>query len=169
MAEPATSANEHPSPRWLSPEEMTSWYALVELLYRMPTALEAQLQRDSKLSFTEYYVLAYLSDQPTLRLRLSELAVLSNAELSRMSHLINRLEKRGLVRREPDPDNGRYTQAVLTTAGHEYLVGAAPGHVEHVRELVFDTLDAGELDQLRAIAGKLIAAIDRDRDRDGDH
>jgi DNA-binding MarR family transcriptional regulator len=87
------------------------------MLARLPTALEAQLQRDSQLSFVEYYALAGLSEQPDRTMRMSELAVLTNAELSRLSHLITRLQKRGYVRREPDPDDGRYTNAVLTDAG----------------------------------------------------
>jgi DNA-binding MarR family transcriptional regulator len=160
MAAPVTSANDQP--RWLSPAELNVWYSVAELLYRMPTALQSQLQRDAKLSLVEYYALAYLSDQPDHRLRMSELAVLTNAELSRLSHLVSRLEKRGLVRRAPDPSNGRYTQAILTEAGYDYLAAAAPGHVRRVRELLYDVLDPAELQQLRLLTTKVIAAIDRD-------
>jgi len=94
---------------------------------------------------------------------MSELAVLTNAELSRLSHLITRLEKRGYVRREPDPTDGRYTNAVLTDAGYKHVVAAAPGHVATVRELVIDALDDSELDALRASATRIIAGIDDTR------
>ena len=70
------------------------------------------MQCDSDLSFVEYYVLASLSDQPEYTMRMSRLAVLANSELSRLSHLMSRLEKRGFVLREPDPADGRYKAAV---------------------------------------------------------
>jgi hypothetical protein len=41
-----------------------------------------------------------------------------------------------LVRREPDPTDGRFTNAILTEKGFQTLVEAAPGHVAHVRSLV---------------------------------
>src|SRR3954451_20572783 len=96
--------------QWLSDDQLAAWRGFMKVLQRLPTALESQLQQDSKLSFIEYHVLAHLSDQPGRRMRMSELAVLANTELSRLSHMVGRLEKRGYVRREPDPRNGRYTQ-----------------------------------------------------------
>lgn len=75
-------------------------------MQRLPAALEWQLQRDSQPSFIEYYVLAILSDQPGRRMRMSELAVLANSALSRPSHLVSRLEKRGFSCREPDRVSG---------------------------------------------------------------
>ena len=130
------------------------------MLAPLPTALEAQLQRDAQLSYIEYYALANLSDAPNHTMRLSELAVLTNAEISRLSHLVTRLEKRGFVQRQPDPTNGRYTNAVLTDAGHEHLAAAAPGHVAAVRELVIDALEDSELNALQGIAQRIIARID---------
>ena len=148
------------APKWLTPAQLEAWQALMLMLARLPTALEAQLQRDSQLSYVEYYALAGLSEQPDRAMRMSELAVLTNAELSRLSHLITRLQKRGYVRREPDPDDGRYTNAVLTDAGYDLVVAAAPGHVAAVRELVIDALDDTALIALRESAERIIARID---------
>lgn len=135
------------------------------MLHRLPAALGAQLQQDADLSYIEYYVLAGLSDQPEHRMRMSDLAVLAHSEQSRLSHMISRLERRGFVRREPDPTNGRYTHAILTDAGHAHLVEAAPGHVARVRDLVFDVLDPAELDNLRTAAQKISESIDRREQR----
>lgn len=73
------------------------------------------------LSFVEYDAPAGLSDRPDHTMRMGELVVFTNAELSRLSHLIGRLENRGLVRREPDPNDRRYTRAILTAAGQDLL------------------------------------------------
>ncbi|MFF3257506.1 MarR family winged helix-turn-helix transcriptional regulator [Actinacidiphila glaucinigra] len=141
--------------RWLTPAEQETWQQFGLMMHRLPTALEAQLQQDAHLSYLEYYVLAGLSEQPGHRMRMSDLAVRANSEQSRLSHLISRLERRGLVRREPDPTNGRYTQAILTEGGYAHLADAAPGHVARVRDLVFDVLDSAELDTLRTAAKKI--------------
>ncbi|MFD3454726.1 MarR family winged helix-turn-helix transcriptional regulator [Streptomyces sp. NPDC058691] len=156
---------EHPprpddQPRWLTPAEQETWRQFGLMLHRLSTALEAQLQQDAHLSYIEYYVLAGLSDQPGQRMRMSDLAVLANSEQSRLSHMISRLERRGLVRREPDPTNGRYTQAILTEAGQAQLAEAAPGHVAQVRDLVYDALDPAELNSLRTAAEKISHRID---------
>src|SRR5882757_9790113 len=117
------------TPRWLTAAQLEAWQAITLLFALLPAALETQLQRDAQLSYVEYYVLAGLSDQPDHTMRISELAGFTNAEISRLSHLISRLQKRGYVRREPDPTDGRYTNAILTDAGYNHLVAAAPGHV----------------------------------------
>jgi DNA-binding MarR family transcriptional regulator len=160
---PRQTAAAATTPKWLTPAQLEAWQSLTLLLARLPTALEAQLQRDSQLSFVEYYALAGLSEQPDRTMRMSELAVLTNAELSRLSHLITRLQKRGYVRREPDPDDGRYTNAVLTDAGYHLVVAAAPGHVAAVRELVIDALDDSALKALQDSAERINARIDDPR------
>ena len=93
-------------------------------------------------------------------MRMSELAEVTNASLSRLSHLIKRLERRDLVRREPDPDDGRYTNAILTPAGWELLVASAPAHVAKVRELLIDALSPAELRHLRTASERIIERID---------
>jgi DNA-binding MarR family transcriptional regulator len=161
-AEPARpSRPDGPSgPRWLTADQLDTWKAFTLMLARLPTALEGQLQCDARLSYVEYYVLAGLSDQPDHTMRMSQLAVLANAELSRLSHLIGRLERRGFVRREVDPTDRRYTNAILTDAGYAHLVAAAPGHVARVRELVVDALDEDALRELGVIAKRIADRID---------
>jgi DNA-binding MarR family transcriptional regulator len=148
-----------PAPRWLAADEAATWRALAEVMVRLTWALECQLQRDAGLSFIEYHTLARLSEEPTHTLRMSELAVLTNASLSRLSHLVKRLESRGLVRREPDPTNGRFTNAILTGRGHAKLVASAPAHVDTVRSLVIDPLSSTELRQLRNVTERLLARV----------
>ena len=79
--------------------------------------------------------------------------------LSRLSHLAKGLEARGLVRREPDPTDGRFTNAILTDEGHAKLVASAPGHVGTVRALVIDALGPDELQQLHDASRRLLTRI----------
>ncbi|MGW4947604.1 MarR family winged helix-turn-helix transcriptional regulator [Actinoplanes sp. NPDC004185] len=147
-------------PRWLSPDELRAWLPVGGLLLKLPAALDAQMQRDSGLSHFEYLVLANLSEAPGRTRRMSALAALANGSLSRLSHVVKRLEARGWIERKACPSDGRYTNAVLTDAGWEKVLASAPGHVEAVRTLVLDALTAEELDQLGAMARRLLERLE---------
>jgi DNA-binding MarR family transcriptional regulator len=148
------------SPRWLDDEQLAAWQAFNGMMVKLRWAMECQLQHDAGLSFIEYHALARLSEVPGHTMRMSELAVVTDASLSRLSHLIKRLEQRELVRREPDPADGRYTNAILTEAGLRLLVASAPAHVAKVRELVIDALAADELSQLRTASERILERIE---------
>jgi len=126
----------------------------------LPWSIDQQLQRDSKLRMVEYQVLAMLSESPSRTMRMSSLAEVTNASLSRLSHLVDRLEKRGFVCREPDRTDGRFTNAVLTEKGLEALADAAPAHVEHVRSLVIDVLTPEQLRRLGRDSARIMTRID---------
>jgi DNA-binding MarR family transcriptional regulator len=147
-------------PRWLDDDEQQTWIALASVLLRLPGSLDAQLQRDAGISHFEYLVLSGLSMSPEQTMRMSDLAVVAEGSLSRLSQVVSRLEKRGWVRRTPDPTDGRYTLAALTPAGWDKVVATAPGHVEEVRRLVFDPLTRAQLRQVRDIGRRIMTVID---------
>jgi DNA-binding MarR family transcriptional regulator len=151
---------EQPSAKWLTAVELDSWLSLVRLMIWLPWSIDQQLQRDSNLRMVEYQVLAMLSESPERTMRMSSLAEVTNASLSRLSHLVERLERRGFVHREPDPRDGRFTNAILTEEGFERLVEAAPRHVAHVRALVIDTLTPEQLRRLGRDADRITSRID---------
>ena len=146
--------------KWLTAAELDAWLSLVRLFVWLPWSIDQQLQRDSNLSMVEYQVLAMLSTRPQQTMRMSSLAEVTNASLSRLSHLIKRLEARGLVRREPDPADGRFTNAILTGQGLETLTKAAPAHVAFVRSLVIDVLSPEQLRRLGRDADRIMSRID---------
>lgn len=147
---------------WLSAEEQLAWRAINGAMLKLPATLGARLEDESELSYVEYHVLAMLSERPDLSLRISDLAAAAHAELSRISHLITRMDRRGLVRRTPDPTDGRYTLAVLTAEGRRLLESAAPGHVTAVRELVFDLLSPAEVRTLYRVAERITARLNNE-------
>lgn len=152
--------NSAPESSWLDAEEQQVWLAFAPLMVRLPAALDRQLQRDCGLSQYDYLVLAGLSMAPQRRMRLSELAEFTGSTLSRLSNVVNKLERQGWLRREPDPDDGRYTLGVLTATGWDKVVASAPGHVAEVRRLVFDSLTKGQQRVLREAAGRILQALD---------
>ena len=134
---------------WLGPEQLDDWHDLAAVMIRLPSALESQLQKDADLSQFEYFVMAHLSESPGREARMSELAMMANGSLSRLSHVVSRLERRGYFVRRQSPDDG-----------FAKLADSAPGHVRRVRELVVDALTPEQLEALGAACRVVLERID---------
>jgi DNA-binding MarR family transcriptional regulator len=142
---------------WLSEDEERVWRRWLRLNAELSAALQRQLQAESGLSMSDYEVLVDLTDDPTGRIRVTELAGLLQWERSRVSHHVTRMERRGLVQREECTDDGRGAYVAITAAGRAAIEQAAPGHVQAVRRLVFDVLPAEDVRSLDATIDKLLA------------
>jgi DNA-binding MarR family transcriptional regulator len=149
--------------RWLDEDELRAWLRLAGVMLKLSPALDSQLQRDSDLTHFDYLCLAMLSETDDRTLRMSDLAGRVNASLSRLSHVISKLERRGWVARQPSPHSRRVTLVTLTEEGWKVLVEAAPGHVETVRSLVFEGLSAEDVAALERVAGHIVERIEASR------
>jgi DNA-binding MarR family transcriptional regulator len=149
--------------RWLDDDEQRAWLRLAGVMLKLSPALDSQLQRDSDLTHFDYLCLAMLSESEDRTLPMSELAVRTNASLSRLSHVVSKLERRGWVARTPSPHSRRVTLVRLTEDGWQVLVTAAPGHVETVRSLVFEGLEREDVAALERIAGHIVDRIEESR------
>ncbi|WP_046722577.1 MarR family winged helix-turn-helix transcriptional regulator [Streptomyces xiamenensis] len=140
--------------RWLGPEEERAWRAY----RRMVTAVQARTAQDLAelgLSEPDYEVLSTLSERTDGTSTLREQAAKMGWSRSRLSRQATRMEARGLLRRAPDPADGRGCLLVLTERGLDTLRQAAPTHVASVRRHFVDQLDPQELAALGRIAAKL--------------
>ena len=68
----------------------------------------------------------------------------------------HRLEREGLLTREPCPSDARGTLAVLSDAGLDRLRRAWPTHLRGVQQHVLSRLTAEEVDQLGALMAKIV-------------
>lgn len=144
---------------WLDAEERSAWMTLIAMLMAVPTAIDAQLKRDSGLNFFEYSILSSLSQPDEHAVQMSNLAMLAGGSLSRLSHAVSRLERQGYVKRRTNTVNeSRCIEAVLTREGLDALIAAAPAHVREARRLVFDRLTPTQVRQLHKIAHELAEA-----------
>ncbi len=146
--------------RWLDDDEQRTWRAFLAASQLVQEELDRQLQRDSGMPHAYYAVLVKLSEAPGRMMRMSELAAEVNSSQSRLSHAVKRLEERGWVRREPCAADKRVSWAILTDQGFAVLTAAAPGHVEAVRQAVFDRLTPDQLRQLKEICSALLPTPD---------
>jgi len=139
----------------LTPRQQEAWRAFIESSWALHTRLEDELRAATGLSMSDYHVLVVLSEAPEHRLRMGELAGRLVFSPSRVTYQISVMVKRGLVRKQPCPEDGRGQEAVLTDAGLAALTEAAPLHLKTVRESFIDRLDDDEL----AVIGRVFTKI----------
>ena len=142
-------------PRWLDEDERVLWMRLHSLSERLLSDVDSRLRRDAGLTRYEYYVLAMLCESPTRSRLMSELALATNGSLSRLSHAAAKLEANGWLTRSHAAGQRRSVVAALTDEGWRKIAEAAPGHVESVRERIFDHLTPEQVKALYAALGPL--------------
>ncbi|MEC5180404.1 MarR family winged helix-turn-helix transcriptional regulator [Arthrobacter sp. CG_A4] len=149
-------------PRWLNADERRAWLAQLSINTLLPAALDTHLHHARKLSLFDYNVLAMLSEAEGHYLAMSELAARTSASLSRLSHVVTKLQARGWVERRPHPGDARVTTAHLTGAGMETIEELAPAHVGAVRSLFLDALSEEDVADLARIGEKIVGRLDKD-------
>jgi len=138
--------------QWLDDDERSLWKRLLTIGEYLPPAVDSRLRKSAGLTLYEYYVLAMLSESPTRSRLMTDLAIATNGSLSRLSHAATKLENNGWITRDFAPGQRRSTVATLTELGWRKVVETAPGHVNTVRELIFDRLTP---DQTRTLLNAL--------------
>ena len=147
---------------WLSTDEHQAWRGLIEMIARLQNRLTHQLQEASGLSLTDYDVLVPLSESPTGRLRVYEIAAGLGWEQSRLSHHVTRMQRRGLVSRQECRTDRRGAFVVLTDAGRTAIENAAPAHAELVRHLVFEGATPEQVAVLTAFTAQVLGRLEPD-------
>src|SRR4051794_20725963 len=141
---------------WLPDDAERLWRRWLRMNALLPGALHRELQADAGLSLPDFEVLVQLTDSAEGRVRVSDLARSLSWERSRVSHHVSRMQRRGLVRREECPDDGRGAFVVVTDEGRAAIEQAAPAHVRTVRRLVFDDLMPRETSLMAGVVDKVL-------------
>jgi DNA-binding MarR family transcriptional regulator len=141
--------------------ELRTWREFIETVDTLSWRLAGRLQAESSLSPGDYQVLLALSEADGRRLRPSELAVVIGWERSRLSHHLGRMEKRGLISRDPCAADGRGAEVVLAAHGSDCFRRATIPHLRAVRELFIDALSPQQLAAAQDIAGTLRRHLDQ--------
>ena len=139
----------------LTEAEGRAWHAAMRAHARCVRQMDAELESVHGTALTSYDVLRQLGLAPERRLRMAELA--DRVFLSRpgLTGVVKRLEAAGLLAREPAPDDGRGSLAVLTPEGYERVVAWHRTHVRSIRTLFTDRFSEAELRQLADLLGRV--------------
>lgn len=139
-------------------QEHTVIRSLHAAFMAMMRQFDADLQREHRLSHTEYVAMDWLAEAPERTLGLSDLAARCQQSLSTISRTVGRLETQGLLRREQSTRDARAYNAVLTDAGLKRYHEATPTHNLSLRRYFFDHLEGIDLDALGDALQRITAA-----------
>ena len=147
-------------PRWLDDEEQQLWRLMLAGFTKISRTIDDRLQAGGDISSSEFAVLVALSEGEDRTLRLRELCEELGWDRSRASHQVTRMQKRGLLTKRKCPGDARGVLVTLTDEGMSHLEDAVPDHVETVRRLIFDHLDADRSEKISAFFTDVLAAED---------
>ncbi|UGU30515.1 MarR family transcriptional regulator [Mycolicibacterium smegmatis] len=147
-------------PASLDARELRAYFALTEAVSLLQFAVQRQLREDGGLSYVQFEILAKLTDAG--RLTMTDLADGVVYSRSGLTHQAGLLEKAGLITRTPSTDDQRAMVVEITRKGRDRVAAVLPGHVQIVRELLFDGLSAADVD---ALGDMMTAARDHMRSR----
>ena len=136
----------------LDDAQLRAYFALMDCAALLRHRVEQQLRSAADLTYVQFKVLARLAlDSPTGSLRMTELADEVVYSRSGLTYQAAQMEKAGLVERRPSPDDDRGVTLSITDSGRARLTAALPGHVEELRELLFEPLSSPDVVALTAL------------------
>jgi len=140
------------------PAGLGAWRALLQAYAVVVPRIERTLQAETGLPFAWYDVLLELNAaKPERRLRMQDLGDRVTISRSRVSRVVDELERVGFVERIPDPSDRRASFAAITPEGRTALRKAAPVYLAAVEQEFLAHLSAAE-------ARTIEHALDRVRD-----
>lgn len=142
--------------------QMRAWRLFLEVHARVLSRLELELRDETGMPLTWYDVLVQLAEAPDGRLRMQELARRVLISKSGLTRLVDRLCAAGYLTREPDPEDGRGTLAVMTSKGRDALRAASPVHLAGVERAYLDRLSAREIDVLGGAFQSILDGLEDD-------
>ncbi|MBE1498712.1 DNA-binding MarR family transcriptional regulator [Amycolatopsis lexingtonensis] len=116
-------------------------------------AVYAESAREYGLTVQQGQLLCVLMAQPY---GMGELGATLGLEKSSLTGLVDRAVRRGLVRREPDPDDRRAVHVVLTAEGRDLVEEFYAATCRRVDELAAG-LPAPDRDRLAGLLGRIVA------------
>lgn len=140
--------------------ESDVWLHLIALSELLPAALDAQLQRDANLTHFEFIVLSVLQLSPHATANPTLVARAANSTLPRLSHVLARLEARGLVQRAASQADGRSKEVSLTAAGRRVVIRATGPHIATARGLALDGFTRVELGEFSRLLARITGRLD---------
>jgi DNA-binding MarR family transcriptional regulator len=133
-----------------------AWGALLQVHAALVPLLDRELQAAVGLPLTWYDVLLELNAAPERRLSMTELGDRVVLSRTRVSRLVEEMQRHGLVERQANPVDGRSTFAAITPAGRRRLRSAAPHYLRSIQEHFARHLSAGELASIGAALQRVL-------------
>jgi len=145
------SANKLPEPDPFTREEFLAWRGFLRVHAHVTGELDRRMTDAHGISLADYGVLITLVSAPGMQLRMGELGARRLVSPSKISRVIDELERGGLVKRTRDTEDGRSFLATLTARGLRKLREAQVTHHAVVRERFLDGLSERQVAELARV------------------
>jgi DNA-binding MarR family transcriptional regulator len=150
---------------WLPEAQKAACRSIIRTASLLLSQLDRDLEKLHEVSLAEFDVLVALAEGPPEGVRMTSLAEMSLLSKSRLSHCVDRLEKKGCVQREKAPNDRRGLLARLTDAGSALVREIAPTHAMSMQRYLVDLLHQAELSHVAELSGRVSTAIEEARGR----
>jgi DNA-binding MarR family transcriptional regulator len=137
-----------------------AWHRLLQVSSRVLRELDHALDTHDRITVTEFDVLITLDNAAAHQLRMTDLARATMLSSGGMTRLVGRLEHRGLLGRNPDPDDARAFRATLTPDGERKLARARITHDAVLARMIAPHVTAADLRALERTLSKIINGSD---------
>ncbi len=133
------------------PLELETWLQMIRTFWTLQSKIEDSLKKH-KLTLAQFDLLAMLLGLEDLNQQ--ELADKLAVTKGNMVGLVNRLSRRGFVKRVPSRKGRRANVIHLTAAGRKLVRAALPDHMRLVNSMM-SPLANGEQEELRVLLQRL--------------
>ena len=134
-----------------------AWERTLRTVSRLLRVFDREMQNDVDVPLTWYDVLVQLYSAPDMKLRMQTLSDSLVLTRSGATRLVDRIEKAGLVLREPAAEDRRGYYAILTEDGQRLMERAQKAHRAGIERHFGQHLNPDEQKILFAIMSKLLA------------
>lgn len=138
------------------PEGLQAWTELCATVDAVRVAINRDLQAEAGLTLADNLVLCQVAMAPGKRLRMVEIAARLGLAKSAVTKTVDRLEERGLLIRDRDPDDRRTVYASLTGPGQSAFDAARPAFVRSVGRHFARHLDAAQIGALHRLGAGIL-------------
>jgi DNA-binding MarR family transcriptional regulator len=132
---------------------------LVRLEIALWDRVDARLRESHELPLAFFESLLFISRARRGSMRVGDLARALRVTVGGTSKLIDRVERAGLIARQPDPDDRRASRVALTVAGTRKLTAALTTYEAEVGSIL-GVLSPEEQRQMSDYVSRLLTSID---------
>jgi len=144
-------------PQELTQDEWDLWRDWMEAQRALNREIDRALQAEFGISKAEFSILLTLSRGVKPALRVVDIGAALGWEKSRISHLLKRMEARGLVERVEDGAPGRRTGVKATNSGRDLSARAVKGHARNIRRYFFSAVTSEQASAIHAWSKHMVS------------
>lgn len=142
-------------PAPLQPEQLAAYFALMDVSRLLQHAVERHLRVDGGISYVQFEILTRLATSPSGEQRMTDLADGIVYSRSGLTYQVDQLEQSGLISRAPSVEDERSINVSITADGRALVQKLLPAHIEVVRQMLLNHLNARDLATLTRVLGRV--------------